>query len=168
MWERSKNKVNKMTAPVFCENMNIYVAAPFGSIGSEKRCAVEEVRKILQSKISYGDKIFCPWDYKIPNAWDYPNTEWAQMVFANDVKAINSADIVVAVSYGRAETTSGTNWEIGYAFGIGKKVIVVEMTDNVMSLMISNGCYAVVRGLIGLRDYDFDKMPKLRTETEQK
>ena len=90
------------------------------------------------------------------------------MVFANDVKAINSADIVVAISYGRTETTSGTNWEIGYAFGIGKKVIVVEMADNVMSLMISNGCYAVVRGLIGLRDYDFNKMPKLRTETEQK
>lgn len=112
MWERSKNKVNKMAAPVFCENMNIYVAAPFGSVGSEKRCAVEEIRKILQSKISYGDKIFCPWDYKIPNAWDYPNAEWAQMVFANDVKAINSADIVVAVSYGRTETTSGTNWEI--------------------------------------------------------
>lgn len=168
MWERSKNKVNKITAPVFCENMNIYVAAPFGSVGSEKRCVVEEIRKILQSKISYGDKIFCPWDYKIPNAWDYPNAEWAQMVFANDVKAINSADIVVAVSYGRTETTSGTNWEIGYAFGIGKKIVVVEMTDNVMSLMISNGCYAVVRGLIGLKDYDFNKMPKLRTETEQK
>lgn len=45
---------------------------------------------------------------------------------------------------------------------------VVHMTDNVMSLMISNGCYAVVRGLIGLKNYDFDKMPKLRTETEQK
>jgi hypothetical protein len=45
---------------------------------------------------------------------------------------------------------------------------VVHMTDNVMSLMISNGCYAVVRGLIGLKNYDFNKMPKSRTETEQK
>ena len=45
---------------------------------------------------------------------------------------------------------------------------VVHMTDNVMSLMISNGCYAVVRGLIGLNDYDFNKMPKSRTEIEQK
>lgn len=31
--------------------MNIYVAAPFGSIGSEKRYIVEEVRKILQFEI---------------------------------------------------------------------------------------------------------------------
>ena len=30
MWERSKSEVNKMAAPVFCKNMNIYVAAPFG------------------------------------------------------------------------------------------------------------------------------------------
>lgn len=148
--------------------MNIYIAAPFGEIGTEKRYVVEEIRKILQSKISYKDKIFCPWDYKIPNAWDYSNAEWVRMVFTNDVKEIDASDIIIAVSYGRIETTSGTNWEIGYAFGTGKKVIVVEMTNNVMSLMVSNGCYAVVNGLVGLKEYDFDKMLKLRTKTEQK
>lgn len=42
------------------------------------------------------------------------------------------------------------------------------MTDNVMSLMTANGRYATVCGLAGLASYDWDNMPKMRTDTEQK
>ena len=51
---------------------------------------------------------------------------------------------------------------------MGKKVIVVEMNDEIASLMVSNGRYATVKGLKGLEDYDWSEMPKTRTDTEQK
>lgn len=142
----------------------VYLAASFGEKNSIKRKNVEEAAKIIESK---GLKVYKPWTYEIPHAWDYPNTEWGEMVFANDVKAIDDAKLVVVLSYGR-ESTAGTNWEAGYAFGTGKLVIVVEMTDKIMSLMVSNGMYARVKGLDGLRQYDFVSMPRSRTDTEQK
>jgi nucleoside 2-deoxyribosyltransferase len=144
--------------------MRAYIAAPFGEQNSDKRMNAWVASEIMVNK---GYEVFMPWAYQIPHAWDYPNAEWGQMVFMNDLKAIDGADIVVVLSYGR-ESTAGTNWEAGYAFGTGKTVIVVEMTDEVMSLMVSNGMYARIKGLDGLRDYDFDKMPKSRTDTEQK
>ena len=143
---------------------NIYLAAPFGELNSDKRENAENARRILRD---LGFDVHCPWETKIPNAWDYPNEEWGAMVFASDVDAINRCDVVVMLSYGR-ESTAGTNWEAGYAFGIGKKVIVVEMTDNVMSLMVANGRWATIKGLDGLVDYNFSEMPKSRTKTEQK
>ena len=144
----------------------IYLASPFST--QRKRIIAEKAAEILERK---GFEVFKPWSYKIPHAWDYPNTEWGQMVFMNDVKALDSSELVVVLSYGR-ESTAGTNWEAGYAYGTGKKVIVVEVresgTKQVMSLMVANGRYATVKGLEGLEDYDFKTFPKTRTDTEQK
>lgn len=142
----------------------VYLAASFGTKKSQKRKNVEKAKEILSKK---GMSVFCPWEYTVPHAWDYPNNEWSQMVFMNDVHAIDNSDIVVVLSYGR-ESTAGTNWEAGYAFGTGKTIIIVEMTDDIMSLMVANGRYATVKGLSGLLKYDFEKMPKTRTNTEQK
>ena len=144
--------------------MKAYIAAPFGEPNSPQRENAMIAADIMHNK---GFEVYMPWLYKIPHAWDYPNTEWGQMVFMNDLKAVDNANIVVVLSYGR-ESTAGTNWEAGYAFGTNKTVIVVEMTDAVMSLMVSNGMYARVKGLGGLDSYDFGSMPKSRTDTEQK
>ena len=51
---------------------------------------------------------------------------------------------------------------------LGKKIIVVEMTDEPMSLLVANGRYATVKGLQGLTEYNWQTMPKTRTNTEQK
>ena len=142
-------------------NKKIYVASPIDTLKTFDRLAVEE---ILEMK---GFEVYSPSQHHIPNAWDYPNTEWGLMVFQNDVEAIQNSDYVVMLSYGR-DSTAGSNWEAGYAFGIGKKVIVIEMTDNPMSLMVANGRYATVKGVDGIKNYDWDKMPKSRTNTEQK
>lgn len=141
-----------------------YIAAPFGAPDSIKRRNAMSASEVLQNK---GFDVYEPWNYHVPDAWEYPNHIWGELVFESDVKAINEADVVVVLSYGR-ESTAGTNWEAGYAFGIGKTIIVVEMTDEIMSLMVSNGMYARVKALYGLTHYDFDTMPKLRTYTEQK
>ena len=127
----------------------------------------EEMVKAKEILINAGHEVYVPLENKIPNAWDYPNDEWGLMVFTTDIKAIDWCDIVVVLSYGRMGT-AGCNWEAGYAYGTGKKVIVVEMTDEIMSLMVANGRYATVKGLLGLENYDWETMPKTRTNTEQK
>ena len=144
----------------------IYLAS---SLNPEMRGESLKARTILENA---GFEVYYPLDYTIPNAWDYPNTEWGLMVFQNDIAAIDKCDYLVLLTHGR-NSTAGDNWEAGYAFAKGKKVIVVEMfTDEdqhpIMSLMVANGRYATVDGLAGLTQYDWFVMPKTRTETEQK
>jgi len=141
--------------------MKIYLAT---TLENDSRKEMYDALEILRSK---GHDVYAPIEHKIPNAWDYPNQEWGLMVFTSDINAIQECDVVVMLSHGR-HSTAGANWEAGYAFGIGKKVIVVEMTDEPMSLMVANGRYATVKGLSGLLKYDWSKMPETRTDTEQK
>lgn len=141
--------------------MKIYLAS---TLDIDKRNTMYEALSILRNK---GFDVYAPVELKINNAWDYPNNEWGLMVFQSDILAINNCDILVLLSYGR-NSSAGANWEAGYAYGIGKKIILVEMTDNIMSLMVANGRYATVKGIDGLSNYDFENLPKTRTNTEQK
>lgn len=147
--------------------MKVYLASSLDEI---YRPYIREAECILKEK---GLDVYVPLDHVITNAWDYPNNEWGLMVFNNDVTAIDNSDIVVSLSFGRTHITSGTSWECGYAFAKGKRIILVEINidetkDFVMSLMLANGRYATVNGLDGLSNYNFEKMPKTRTNTEQK
>lgn len=141
--------------------MKIYLATP---LSQECRPDMYKALDLLRHQ---GHEVYAPVEHFIPNAWDYPNDEWALMVFTSDINAIEWADVLVILSYGRMGT-AGCNWEAGYAYAKGKKVIVVEMTDEIMSLMVANGRYATVEGLEGLKEYDWETMPKTRTKTEQK
>ena len=125
---------------------------------------MQKAKKIL---LDAGHELYVPLEHFIPNAWDYPNNEWGLMVFTSDINAIDWCDVLVLISYGRMGT-AGSNWEAGYAFAKEKKVIVVEMTNETMSVMVANGRYATVKGLEGLTEYDWATMPKTRTNTEQK
>lgn len=151
-------------------NTTIYIAAAFNDKDNKdtekKRENCQKLKEILEHKLDA--YIYAPWELRFPNAWDYPNSEWGLMVFAADIANLEKADIVVSLNYGRLDPTAGTAWECGYAFAKGKKIIMVEMADEPMSLMCANGCYARVKGLDGIKNYDFTTMPKTRTETEQK
>ena len=142
--------------------LRLYVAA---SLSDDKRPfmynTVERLREL-------GHNVYAPIEHVVENAWDWPNTEWGLQVFRNDVNAIKDADFVIALTWGRLDTSSGTTWEQGFAYGIGKKVILVEMDGNVQSLMVANGRFATVKGIDGLCSYDFNDPKPLRTETEQK
>ena len=142
--------------------MKIYLAS---SLSHEYRPDMYEALKRLRDN---GHEVYVPVEHTIENAWDYSNKEWGRLLFEEDIRAINAADCIVAISYGRTKTTSGCSWEIGYAYGIGKKVVVVEMDEGPQSLMVSNGSYATLKGIEGLMNYDFISMPKLMTEAEQK
>ena len=144
------------------KKLRVYIASPFDT--SETKANAEQAKQILNN---IGFIVFAPWDYKIPQAWDYTNSEWGAMVFSRDILEIDSADFVVVLSYGR-NSTAGTNWEAGYAFGKNKKVILIEMNNDIQSLMVANGRYATRKGLAGLKTYNFRSLIKYRTDTEQK
>jgi nucleoside 2-deoxyribosyltransferase len=75
---------------------------------------------------------------------------WAENVFAVDILGIQKADVVVVLNFGMY-SDSGTAWECGYAYALGKKVINVCVGhDKDFSLMMLNGCNAV----IPLADFD--------------
>ena len=142
----------------------IYIASPFFKL--ENRENAIKVAEILRKK---GHEIYLPLEHKIENAWSYPNYEWGRLVFENDIDAIDNSDCVVVLSYGR-ESTAGTNWEAGYAWGTYKPVIVVEMPGvKLMSLMLANGRTATLKGIEELEHYDFNTMPLIEDrEMEQK
>ena len=77
-------------------------------------------------------------EHSIENAWDYSNFDWAKMVFEEDVKAIRACDEVWCVYYG-LYSDSGTAWECGFAYALGKRVHLVDQSNNEVSLMIING-----------------------------
>lgn len=141
-----------------------YLASPF--FEGEAR---ENAMKVSEWFRSEGYEVFVPMEHKVPNAWDLPNHEWGREVFKSDIKNLKACSAVVCLSYGRI-SSAGTNFEAGYAYGIGKPVIVVEMPGvTLMSLMLSNGSHAVLNGIEALKYYDFDLMPKeIDTEMEQK
>lgn len=143
-------------------NNKLYLAA---SLDNDKRENILKAKAILANK---GFDVYVPMEHILEHSWNWPNAEWGLQIFRNDVEAIKASRIVVVLNYGRIETTSGTTFEQGLAYAYNKLVILVEMTDNVQSLMVANGRYATVRGLEGLESYDFEKLPKSRTDTEVK
>ena len=147
--------------------IKIYLASP---LNEDRREALFKAVKMLRNK---GYEVYNPLEHKVVHEWDLPNTEWGFAVFIHDTDAILDSDFVVCLNYGREFTTGGTVLEQGMAFMAGEKfgnpkVILVEMTDNVQSLMVANARYATVKGLEGLEKYDFKNPKPLRVDTKQK
>lgn len=115
--------------------MRIYLAGP---CDSENRSMMVNAAKMIRN-CEDNIELYCPFELKIENAWDYPQEEWAQMVFDKDVEAIDNCDIMILISLGRI-SSAGTNWEQGYAYAKGKKIIVFQITDTPTSLMTYCGC----------------------------
>lgn len=114
--------------------MKIYLASPlFNEI--EKQAIATVVKNLREQ----GHEVYSPVEHQIDNAWDYSNSAWGEKVFQEDIKAIQCCEAVVALYYG-LYSDSGTAWECGYAYGLNKKVYVVNCTpsDEQVSLMIAN------------------------------
>lgn len=130
----------------------VYLAS---SMSPEYRDIIKNAVKILRD-LKY--EVYAPMEHIIPHAWEYPNAEWGLMVFTEDISAIEKSDWVILLNYGRKGTspTGGSSWEAGFAYGIGKRVVVVDMIEDESehtSLMIENGRYATVEGLEGMRKF---------------
>ena len=112
--------------------MRIYLASPLFT--PEERTHVKEVAYTLRKK---GHRVYVPMEHEIKNAWEISNAKWGERVFDEDIKAIRNCDKVVAIYYG-LYSDSGTAWEMGFAYGIGKPVEVINVAGQKISLMIAN------------------------------
>lgn len=113
--------------------MKIYLASPlFTDYEREKVKAVAEWLR------SNGEEVYVPMEHQIENAWSYTNAAWAKMVFDEDIKAIHECDEVYCIYYG-LYSDSGTAWECGFAYGIGKPVYLIDQSNQEVSLMVVNG-----------------------------
>ena len=115
--------------------MKIYLAGP---CDSENRSMMVSIAKELRNYDS-SIEVYCPFELKIENAWDYSQEEWAQIVFDKDVEAINNCDAMIMISLGRI-SSAGTNFENGYMFALNKPIYIIQITDSPTSLMTFCGC----------------------------
>lgn len=113
--------------------MKIYLA---GSCSVDQRDTMKGIAKVLRDKEF---EVYCPFELKIENAWDYPQEVWAQKVFDADKAAIDECDMFIMITPGR-QSTAGTNWEQGYAFAKKKIILVFQLTQDDTSLMTFCGC----------------------------
>lgn len=119
--------------------MKVYLASPF--FNDEENKYYEKMIKMLRDE---GHKVFVPKEHEIPNAWDLPNAVWGESVFAVDILGIQRCDVVVVLNHGMY-SDSGTAWECGYAYALGKDVVNVLCGEGNFSLMMLNGCNTYVK-----------------------
>lgn len=124
--------------------MRIYIAAPVVGTDHETQNQIYNIANVFTAwedsehwKHSREDcELYLPSNIKIPNAWGMTMQEWGYCVFTVDVLELDRADWVVVCDFGR-QNTAGTSWECGYAFGKGKKILLVRMPNvQEQSLMV--------------------------------
>lgn len=113
----------------------VYIASPLFT--TRQRENVNEIARFWATAHKF-DTIYKPQDFQVPNAWDMPNTDWADAVEAEDRLHLDSTDIVIGILYGM-NGDDGTAWEIGYASAKGKRIVLVFMNEGgTYSLMMKN------------------------------
>lgn len=120
--------------------MKVYLASPF--FHAEEQVMYNEAIRILRGE---GLNVFVPREHTIPDGWNMPNHVWGESVFAVDYLALAQCDVVVVLNFGMY-SDSGTAWECGCAYALGKKVVNVLCggDDTEYSLMMVNGTTATV------------------------
>ena len=119
--------------------MKIYVASPLFT--AEEKKVINEVAAVLHRA---GYETYLPMEHAVSDAWSYTNEEWADKMFTLDKEAIDDCDAVLCIYYGM-NSDSGTSWEVGYAYGKDKKVIIYHHYNTeieIGSLMVCNGASA--------------------------
>ena len=117
--------------------MKIYLASPW--FKNNERVMYSQMLNKMREQ---GHEVYAPIEHEVPNAWDLSNAEWGKQVFFADIQAIQECDEVWVLNFGMY-SDSGTAWECGYAYGIGKTVRQLVYgfgEDKTYSLMMINGC----------------------------
>jgi nucleoside deoxyribosyltransferase len=142
----------------------VYIAASFAYADRTKtesrKIDIERIVGKVKEKLNAD--FYIPHQLKIENAWDMSLEDWARKVYEHDIGALNSADLVIFISYGK-ENNSGSVWECGYAYAKAIPIVVVKMTDEAESLMVSNTVRAIIRES-DIETYDFESLPKVIVE----
>lgn len=96
--------------------MKIYMAGAFFRPETKER-----IDSYVAGFRRLGYDVYVPQEHIVPNAWDMSQEDWAREVFKMDIAAIQDCDILFAM-YDGLYSDSGTAWEIGYAYALGKNI----------------------------------------------
>lgn len=88
----------------------LYLAGPLFTLAEQSFNA--ELARFLEGE---GFEVWLPQEHE-------PRSNTARAIFAMDVEALDSADVIVACMDG-PDPDSGTAWECGYAFARGKPIV---------------------------------------------
>lgn len=147
--------------------VKIYLAGPF--FNKEQIERVIRVENALHNNDTVS-QIFSPrleeHDVVTKNNIDKESTEGLKLVFNNDIKAIDNADVVVAIhDFDDKYTDSGTAFEIGYAYKSGTPIVLYQEKDPIyqapMNLMLSQSLHAYITNAKDLQAYDFNILSKI-------
>lgn len=142
------------------KQMRVYLASPF--FNGEEKSVYREVISYLRSQEV---DVFIPMEHQVKNAWELSNEEWGSRVFAKDFVELKKSDVVLVLNWGMY-SDSGTAWECGCAFALGKKVINVCVNPDCdeYSLMMINGCNSSI--LLGtMLAYPFKELVEINGNT---
>jgi nucleoside 2-deoxyribosyltransferase len=124
----------------------VYLAGPLFT-----HAELEYNRKLKDMLVKKGFSVFLPQE----DAEDAEDAEGErekqnqECIFKKCLEGVNSSDIVVAVLDG-VDVDSGTAWEIGYAYAMGKPVIGLRtdfrtLSDGIVNLMVEMSIVALAR-----------------------
>ena len=159
--------------------LNIYVAASFcyteQAKTSQHKYIIEKIVNRIGSTMA--DKgieaeFYLPHLFKVQDAWDMSLEEWSRKVYEKDLLELTGSNIVIFLSFGK-ENNDGAAWEVGFVNGINFSgvdekipVVVVKLTDEPESLMISNSCSRIITA-DEIEDYDWETLPEYKTDLEK-
>lgn len=147
----------------------VYVAASFAYTDrkktEERKETIEKIVDRIKHMVGRSFVWYLPHHLKIENAWEMSLAEWSRKVYEHDMKALDAADIVLFISFGK-ENNAGAAYEVGYAVAKNKKVICIKMTQEAESLMITNSADAILKRE-DIDFYDWDTLPSMRCPLEK-
>lgn len=132
--------------------MKIYLASPF--FNDEELKHVAELEKALRDM---GHTVFSPREAQLPE-FPFGSFEWRTNVFRNDLNHIKWADVVIGIVKDNYDDT-GTAWELGAAYILGKPVYLYNPTGNIINLMITDSLHAYFESIEEIKTYDFAVAP---------
>ena len=135
----------------------IYLASGWFNENQERRVA--EAEKVLRE---LGFDTFSPREHQNAHL-EYGSKEWREATFDNDIDHVEWCDFVFAIY---DEEDSGTMMEIGYAYAIGKPIVVFHETGGYVNLMISDSLTAYLTNWDEVKAYDFQAMKHIPYEGE--
>lgn len=132
--------------------MKFYLASPF--FNEEELKHVNHIESMLRLE---GHTVFSPREQQLPE-FEFGSFEWRTNVFRNDINHIKWADAVIAILADNYDDT-GTAFEVGYAYAVGKPVYVYNPTGNIINLMVTDSLHGYFETLAEVAEYDFHEAP---------
>lgn len=133
----------------------IYLASPFFDVdGREETVHVEKAEQVLRA---LGHTVFSPRESQLPE-FEFGSFEWRTFVFKNDMEHIKWADMIFGI-IGENYDDTGTAWELGYAYAMGKPVLLFNPKGEIINLMITDSLHAYFEDWNEVESYDFDTLP---------